>query len=424
MNKLGTVISFTMRNKMRSKAFLITTVILVLLVVIAGNLPYLINKLGGGDSASDVGYVSGSYPEIVQQLQALYAQQEKQQGHPDVNLQSSADEGQLRQMVADKTLDGYITFTENEAAGFPNVIYHSRNALGSSTSSSIQTMLQQVKTNLLVKDAGLSEQQIRSLMTPVEVSTEQVSLGEGSGKTAAEQGTAIGLTYVIVILLFMSVMISGQLIATEITAEKSSRVMEIIVTSVSPLAQMFGKVIGTFIVAILQIAVIVGALAANLSLPHNADALQSFGVRLDSIDPSLIVIAVVFFLAGFFLYAMLFAAVGSIVSRTEDLGQAVMPITMLTLIGFYIAMFGLTHPESALIVVCSYIPFFSPFLMVLRAGLSEPAWWEIVLSFGILLASTLLLGWLSAKIYRTGVLMYGKRPSVNELIKAMKAYKV
>ncbi|WP_276356239.1 ABC transporter permease [Cohnella caldifontis] len=424
MNKVGTVIAFTMRNKVRSKSFLITTLVLVLLVVVGGNVPYLINKLGGGDKASDVGYVSGSNPEIVQQLQALYAQQEKQQGHPDVNLQVSADEGQLKQMVEDKTLDGYITLQDNPATGFPDVTYHSKNALGSGTSSSLQTMLQQVKTNLLVKDAGLSEEQIRSLLTPVELKNEQVTLGDGSGKTAEEQGTAIGLTYVVVILLFMGVMISGQLIATEITAEKSSRVMEIIVTSVSPLAQMFGKVIGTFVIAILQIAVIVGALVANLNLPHNAEALQGFGIRLDSIDPAMIVIAVVFFLTGFFLYAMLFAAVGSIVSRTEDLGQAVMPITMLTLVGFYVAMFGLTHPDSPLIVVCSYIPFFSPFLMVLRVGLSDPAWWEIALSIGILLASTLLLGWLSAKIYRTGVLMYGKRPSVKELVKAMKAYKV
>lgn len=424
MNKLGTVIAFTMRNKMRSKAFIITTLVLVVLVVVAGNLPYLINKLGGDDKAASVGYVQGQYPEVVRELQAYYAQQSQVQDQADVILEVSADEAQLKTMVEEGELKGYLSFQDNPSSGFPVVTYHSKSALGSDTSSSLTVALQAVKTNMLVKDAGLTEEQIRHLQTPAELKNEQITTANASGKTAEEQGTAIGLTYVIVILLFMGVMISGQLIATEITAEKSSRVMEIIVTSVPPLVQMFGKVIGTFIVAILQIAAIVGALVINLNLPHNADALQVFGIRLDTIDPAMIVYAVIFFLAGFFLYAMLFAAVGSIVSRTEDLGQAVMPITMLTVIGFYIAMFGLTHPESPLIVICSFIPFFSPFLMVLREGLANPGWWEIALSMVILFLSILVLGWLSAKIYRTGVLMYGKRPTVKELIKAMKAYKV
>jgi ABC-2 type transport system permease protein len=214
------------------------------------------------------------------------------------------------------------------------------------------------------------------------------------------------------------------LIATEITAEKSSRVMEILVTSVSPLKQMWGKILGTFVVAVVQLAVLIGALIINLTMPQNADSLDKLGIHLDQIDPVLLVYAIFFFLAGFFLYSTLFAAVGSIVSRTEDLGQAVLPITLLTIAGFYIALFGLTHPDHILIQVCQYIPFFAPFLMFLRIGLSEPAWWEITLSLAILLASILGIGWLSAKIYRVGVLMYGKRPSFKEIFKAMKAYKV
>jgi ABC-2 type transport system permease protein len=256
-------------------------------------------------------------------------------------------------------------------------------------------------------------------LTPV-----QVTSADETGKTQEEQGTAIGLTYVLIILLFMAVMITGQLIATEITAEKSSRVMEILVTSVSPLKQMFGKIMGTFLIGLLQIIVLLGALLLNLLQPQNAGALKTMGVQLGSIDPMLIAFAVFFYLTGFFLYATLFAAVGSIVSRTEDLAQAVMPITLITVVAFYVAMFGLTHPNHILIVICSFVPFFAPFLMFLRIGLGDPAWWEVVLSIGILLASVLLIGWISAKIYRAGVLMYGKKPSMKELFKAMKAYKV
>lgn len=420
MNKLGTVISFTLRNKMRSKAFLITTLVLMILVVVAGNVPYFINKLGGSDKASSVGYLNGQHPEIIQGLQSYYIKQEK----PDVKLEKTSDEAQLKKWVEDGTISGYLSFTDNSSGGFPIATYHSKSAFAAGTAQSLNASLEAVKTDLLVKDAGFTDAQKAKLLTPVELKTEQVSVKNASGKTGDEQGTAIGMTYAVIILLFMSVMISGQLIATEITAEKSSRVMEIIVTSVSPLTQMWGKIIGTFIVAVVQLVAIVGALLINLTMPHNVDALKSLGIRLDTIDPTLIVYAIVFFLMGFFLYATLFAAVGSIVSRTEDLGQAVLPITMLTMVGFYVAMFGLTHPDSPLIIVCSYIPFFSPFLMMLRLGLASPEWWQIALSIGILIVSILAIGWLSAKIYRTGVLMYGKRPSIRELVKAMKAYKV
>lgn len=421
MNKLGTVIAFTMRNKMRSKSFVITTLILMILVLVGGNIPYLIDKLGGGDKVSSVSFVQGQYPDIVAGMQQYYAKQ------PDAKVkleQGAASEADLKRQLADGEINGYLTFADDAASGFPKAVYHSKAAFGSGTSESLTAALQAVKTDTIVKDYGLSDEQMQKLLMPVSLSTEKVSAANEAGKTENELGTAIGLTYVIVILLFMSVMISGQLIATEITAEKSSRVMEIIVTSVSPLVQMFGKVIGTFIAAVVQIALIVGTMVLSLNMPQNKDALSGLGIRLDTIDPAILVYAILFFLTGFFLYAMLFAAVGSIVSRTEDLGQAVLPITMLTLAGFYIAMFGLTHPDSTLIVVCSYIPFFAPFLMVLRIGLSEPGMWEAALSLGILIVAILLLGWLSAKIYRTGVLMYGKRPSIKELVKAMKAYKV
>jgi len=306
------------------------------------------------------------------------------------------------------------------------VTYSSEKLLESSTSQALQGALQMVKTNIAVSAAKLTESQQKKLFAPVSLTSVQISLSEdeGTGKSVEEQATAIGLTYVIIILLFMAIMITGTMIATEITAEKSSRVMEILVTSVAPLKQMFGKIIGTFIAGLTQLVVLGAVLAANLSLPQNKDAFASFGIRLDSIDPLLLVFAVFFYLAGYFLFATLFAALGSMASRTEDMNQVVMPVSMLMLIGFYIAIYGLSNPDSPLVVVCSFVPFFAPFLMFLRIGLSDPLWWETTLSIVLLLATTGLLGWLSAKIYRTGILMYGKRPTIKELLKAMKAYKV
>ena len=217
---------------------------------------------------------------------------------------------------------------------------------------------------------------------------------------------------------------TGNMIASEVTTEKSSRIMEILITSVSPLSQMFGKVIGMFLLGLSQIAAFGVVVAVNLMLPHNMDTLKDMNLDLTAIDPMLLVFGLIFYILGYFLYAMLYAAIGSIVSRTEDLGQAVMPITMLSLVAFYIAIFSLSAPNSMLMKVSTYIPFISPTTILVRIGLGDIPVWEILLSLAILVVAILIFGWLAPKIYRTGVLMYGKRPTFKELRKAMKAYKM
>jgi len=333
-NSLWTVMSFTMRNKLRSKSFIVMTAVLAVLLVVVGNLPYLIDKLGGGsDKAAKVGYAQGVQAQVVEGLTKYYAAIPE----PDVELVSYPSEADLKAALESGDVKGYLTFSEDAAGIFPNATYNSKNAFEGGTATSLTAALQQTKTESILQGSELTGEQKTQLFAPVKLATEKVSFTNEKGKTQEEQGMAIGLTYVMIIMLFMAVMVSGQLIATEITAEKSSRVMEIIVTSVSPLKQMWGKILGTFVVAILQIAILIGALVANLTLPHNSDILKNLGINLSDIDPMLLIFAVFFYLAGFFLYATLFAAIGSIVSRTEDLGQAVMPITLLTLVGFYAA---------------------------------------------------------------------------------------
>ncbi|MNW50145.1 ABC-2 family transporter protein [compost metagenome] len=152
--------------------------------------------------------------------------------------------------------------------------------------------------------------------------------------------------------------------------------------------------------------------------------LAEFDLNLSQINLEVLILGLVFYVLGYFLYATLFAAVGSLVSRTEELGQAVMPITMISLVAFYIGIFSMGAPNSLLLKVCSYIPFISPVSTIIRIGLGDTPTWEIVLSLLILVLAIFVFGWLSAKIYRTGVLLYGKRPTFKELRKAMKAYKI
>ncbi|MEX2414708.1 MAG: ABC transporter permease [Paenibacillaceae bacterium] len=429
MNNLSAVLGFTIRNKFRSKAFIITTIILALLVSVGVNVPYLIT-LFKSDKAINIGMLEDG-TNVGEQLKLYYDAAEKK----EVNLlvypnedSVEASELMLKEQIADGEIEGYLMATEEISFGFPIIMYKSEDTMDYGTMNKLQNGLQQVKMGMVVQELKLSKEQLDTLSAPVQIDKVQISAtgGAGSigdGKSEEQIAVATGMVYVLIIMLFMGVMISGQLIATEITAEKSSRVMEILITSVSPLTQMFGKIIGMFIVALSQITLLVAAIAINLMLPHNRDAISELNINLSDIDPMLLVYAIFFYLTGYFLYATMFAAVGSLVSRTEDLGQAILPITMLTMVGYFIAIYGIQDPNSMLVQITSFIPFFSPFIMFLRLGTTDPAVWEVVLSFAILLVSILGIGWLASRIYRAGVLMYGKRPSFKELMRAMRAYR-
>jgi ABC-2 type transport system permease protein len=422
---LWTVISFTFGNKVRTKSFIITSVILALVLTLGIHIPYLISLF-----ASDEADRIGVFEDPQQIALALKAQAEAQ---PDSDLVvvvypdpgREAQDGVIREALENDDLRGFLVFTPAEGGGFPAVTYKSESTMEFGIASRIQTILMNIKTEMALQDLQLTDAQKQQLFSPINIQTEQISAGGGDlTRSESEMFMAYGMVYVLMIMLFMAIMISGQMIATEITNEKSSRVMEILVTSVAPLTQMFGKIIGMLLLGLSQVLFYIVVGAINLNLPHNKEAFGALNINLGDIDARLLVYFIIFYLLGYFLYATLYAGVGSIVSRMEDLGQAVMPITLLALAAFYIGIYGLNDPTSTFTTAMSYVPFFTPLIMFLRIGMADPAWWEIAVSIALLAVSIYVFGWLAAKIYRTGVLMYGKRPSFKELRKAMKAFKV
>ncbi|MGZ9585484.1 ABC transporter permease [Paenibacillus marinisediminis] len=428
MRNIGTVIRFTLRTKMMTKSFIVTTVILALLMTIGVNLPYVIS-LFDKNEPTKLGMLNGGYPAI----EEAFSKTLQEQNNPDLQLLPAVgSEDQLKKDVEEGNIDGYLKFVKPEAGteeSFPQIVYTGKDSLGMSDEMMLTNLLTVFKTQWVVKDS-LTDIQKQQLNEPV--SFVKVELGGKGGSDEAvdsaqketNKGVSIIVVTVLIVLFFMTNMMTGNMIASEVTQEKSSRIMEILITSVSPLAQMFGKIIGMFLLGIIQIFVFFAVIIVNLLLPHNSSALKALNVDVSMIDPTVVGLGLLFYVLGYFLYATLFAAVGSIVSRTEDLGQAIMPITMLSLVAFYIPIFSVSTPDSLLVKIASYVPFFSPTTMLLRIGIGEIAWWEVGVSIAILFVSILVCGWLSAKIYRTGVLMYGKRPTWKEIGKAMKAYKI
>ncbi|WDF50459.1 ABC transporter permease [Paenibacillus sp. KACC 21273] len=446
MNKLGHVISFTYRNKVKNKSFRWTTLSLAVLLLIGLNIPYFIQLFSGnnGEDNLKIAIASSNYDEIATQIQqAAQKQQQAKSSTDNPMMNASSDlqdtklqwqdqlesEATLRKQVEDGKIGGYLLLQKPSQGdpAFPAVTYVSeKNDVV--IQSLLQTATQTAKVQYIA--AGkLTNTQLEQIGTPVTVNHTSPDDLNGNADSKKENPIKSNtenyiLVYLLMVLFFFSLTITGNMIASEITAEKSSRVMEILISSLSPLTQMFGKIIGVFLVGLTQIASYGIVIAVNLSLPYYQEVLAKFDLHVSNLSLNIVGFGLLYYVLGYFLYATLFAAIGSIVSRTEDLGQAISPITMLTLAAFYIGIFSISNSDSLLMRISSYIPFFSPTTSIVRIGLGSMPIWEIAISIGILLVSILFFGWLSAKIYRTGVLMYGKRPSLKELRKAMKSYKI
>jgi ABC-2 type transport system permease protein len=195
--------------------------------------------------------------------------------------------------------------------------------------------------------------------------------------------------------------------------EKSSRIVEVIASSVKPTQMMMGKLIGIGLVGLTQYAIWVGSAAAITAF--GASMVASRGLTMPKLPISLLIYFVIFFLLGYFLYATLYAMVGAMVSTEEEAQQAQMPVTMLIVVPMLLFGMVMNNPSSGMSIGLSMVPFFAPTLMMMRISLVNPPMWQVLTSIGGMVVAILAAVWLAARIYRVGILMYGKRPSIAEL---------
>ena len=384
MNSMGTVIKFTFMTRFRSKSFRVMSIILILLLSVIIHLPSIIDKFKS-DEVAKIGVFGGKHAELAGKFAEFY----NKQMTSDIVIVPLADVGSTeanealgKKQIADKSIKGYVEFTDTIEAGFPKVLYKSEGTMEFSFKNKLQSALQLIKTDVTLQGAGLAAEQKANIQAPVSLETVQISTNDNAaaGKTESQMVMSYALVYAMLFMLYIGVIGFGNMVAMEITAEKSSRVMEILITSVSPLKQMFGKIIGICLLALSQIVLIIAVTAINLSLSSSSQLIKELHLSWSDLQISLIVYFLIFYLLGFFIYATVFAAVGSLVSRTEEVGQAIMPMTMLIVSAFMIAMFGLSNPNAGFVVAMSFVPFFSPLIMFLRIGMSSPAVGEIWLS--------------------------------------------
>ena len=244
-----------------------------------------------------------------------------------------------------------------------------------------------------------------------------------AGQSQLDEATSYALGFGMTILIFMMVILYGNWVAMSVVEEKSSRVMEVILNAATPFQLLAGKVLGVGAVALVQYVAIVlagfAAIAAQGPVSNLVLGESAAGVGLpEGLTAGMLILLGVYGVLGFLLYAVLYAAAGSLVSRQEDVNQAVSPMTLVSTAGYLVAVYastGLLDIRDTWIAVLSQVPFFSPFMMLSRVTSGEVAPWEILLSIVLLAASIVGALWLAARIYAAGVLLYGQRPALRAI---------
>ncbi|CAI6254540.1 putative protein YhaP [Bacillus subtilis] len=417
MNKFWIMLSHTYKNKIMAKSFIISTVITVLLVLVVTNLESIISLFQGDDAKEKIAVVDETnelYPVFSKQLKAVDTD-----GDLDVKLKQSEDE--VTKQVKDESLDGMLIIKRDEK-GTISGTYKALTISDESTYQTLQQALTQTKTAVGTAELGVSQETISSLYAPVTVG--QKALKEGA-KSEEELGQTVGLVYIMLFVIYFSVIMYASMIAMEVATEKSSRVMEILISSMPPIQQMFAKLLGIGLVGITQLAIIIGAGSLSLKLNQKSETASSVGgfLNLTDVSATTVIYAVIFFLLGYFLYATLAAFLGSVVSRIEDVQQTITPMTLLVVAGFMIAMFGLNAPDAGFITVTSFIPFFTPMIMFLRVGMLDIPFWQAAVGIGITLLTIVILAVIGARIYKGGVLIYGNSSAFKAIKQALRLAK-
>lgn len=323
-----------------------------------------------------------------------------------------------------------IIVAEADAIDRPQtaITVYSRGSLGIATDSYITSQL-----NRAIEDVRLDAYNmgnIRQILREVEVDCSYPAIRlDREDESASSSAVSYGIAMFLDMLLYMFILIYGQMVMTSIIEEKTNRVLEIVVSSARPFDLMLGKITGVGLVAVTQIliwAVLIGT-AAAVATPFltpetlGADMPDEVAAGISQItDPgfllSLLLYALLFFIGGFLFYASIFAAIGSAVSNVQDASQLSTIATMPVIIGIIGSMAILNNPSSALAFWISVIPFTSPMAMMARLPYGVPGW-EIALSLVLLYLSFVFMIWLCGKIYRVGIFMYGKKPNFKELWK-------
>ena len=438
MKKIIAVVRREFVERVRTRAFVISTVMLPVFIVLMAVLPGLMMR--GTDHTSRVAVVDASGIGLGQPVSAAMLA-EKLGDRPDAPPRYSVQVFPASAAQLAAVRDGLIARTalakDRRAHGWDGVMvlgadtlasgrlaYYGGNVGAVQSMSQLQRTVSNALATVRLGKSGVDAALVKKAMAAAEMDTTKVSDGKLTGQSGQD---SFLIAYFMGFVLYISILLYGQQTMTSVIEEKTSRIMEVLTSSLTPFQMLLGKVLGVGLAGLAQMAIwggtvfMIGSQRMNLAglFGMSADAAQSFPIP--SMPPALLLVFLLYFALGFMLYGALYAAIGAMCNTIQETQQYAVFVTVFIMVGFFAVFALIKDPTGPLGVTMSYIPFFAPFTMPVRWSLTSVPPLELVVSLALMVVTLLACVWLAARIYRTGILMYGKKPSWRELWRWIRA---
>ncbi|MFL6374541.1 MAG: ABC transporter permease [Pyrinomonadaceae bacterium] len=320
---------------------------------------------------------------------------------------------ELNLMAVDDAIDAYLIVPDNAADPDAKYEFLSRKAGDFVVSDLIKDALNEAVRSERLSEAKIDEAQLRAINHEVDLDTKSITQ-RGEEKDSESLFIA---SLVIGMMIYITLTIYGQVIMGAVVEEKETRIAEILFSSAKPMELMFGKLVGVGLAGLTQLAIWVTSLSMIVAVLSVQAGTAELLKGIPRVSPLMVVYFLLFFLVGYFIYASIFALIGASVTTPQEGGQFAFPAIMLLLIGFYFSFVVIRDPNSNLSFWVSIAPFFAPITMPVRILAETPPFWQILLAIGLNVMTICGLVWLAGRVYRVGMLMYGKRATISEIIK-------
>ena len=401
MKQFLVVLSFELSTYLKKKSFIISTLVMSLIIILGVSFPTIFDKLDfNKNNDNDIQKIAILDPENIIKDKELLEKYFKNSEWTEVDSTEK-----IKDLINSKKIDsGFEVKSGTEYTYFVNDL-----AVSDNNQQIFTSILKQIYEEKNIKNKGLNYDEINSIYN-TNINSQVSVLGKDNAKNFL-------YAYILVFVIYFMTFIYGQLIATSVTNEKSNRTMEILVTSVYTNYLIFGKVVASTIISILQVSIIM--ICGFISYNINKDAWNNSLDKIFDIPPNILITFIVFGGFGYLFYALIFAVLGALVSKTEELSQSLTPISIIFIIAFFVSISGL-NGNSSILKIASFVPFSSPMAMITRQAIETIPMIEVVISFSILLISIFVTGIIGAKIYRLSTLMYGNTIKLKDAFKLIK----
>ena len=404
MKDLFIVAKFTMKDMLKRKSFLISTLIILIIIVIGFNVPNIIKSFNGEDTQAKLLIVDNDniFEGNLEMLKNANLGYDIEVGEATFDeIKSKINNDEIAEAIVIERKDNNV-----------NIKYIVKNmAMIEAVPENIVNAINSLYTNMQIGKLGLTDKQIQSITPNFQFNIEQTEEEKVNGNIFAMMMMSLVLFYAIYFCAYQ--------VSSSITTEKTSKIMETLVTSTSPRTIVLGKTLGIGLVGLLQMILIVGTALISAKMFLEPKLLNSL-LDMSSFTPYLAIITIIYFILGYFAYALLYALTGSTVSKPEDIQSANGPVAIITVIGFYLSYFTMMNPTSELNIFASLFPISSPFCMPFRIMMGLASGTDVAISIAILVITILVIAKVAIKIYSNAILNYGTKMSFKDIVKMYK----